>query len=58
LTGCVLDNVEARGLVLIGADLRAARFNHLDPRQIDLTGVRMNAERGLEVLRTLGIEID
>ena len=58
LTGCVLDNVEARGLVLIGADLRAARFNRLDPRQIDLTGVRMNAEQGLEVLRTLGIEID
>ena len=26
--------------------------------QIDLTGVRMHAEQGLDVLRTLGIEID
>jgi len=58
LSGCILDNIEARGLVLVGADLRDARFNRLDPRQIDLTGVRMNAEQGLEVLRTLGIEID
>lgn len=58
LAGCELDNLEARGLVLSGADLRDARFNRLDPREIDLTGVRMNAEQGLEVLRTLGIEID
>ena len=42
----------------VGADLRDARFNRLDPREIDLTGVRMDAEQGLEVLRTLGIQID
>ncbi len=58
LSGCELDNIEARGLDLRGADLRDARFNRLDPREIDLTGVRMYAEQGLEVLRTLGIEID
>ena len=58
LSGCELDNVEARGLDLRGADLRDARFNKLDPREIDLTGVRMYAEQGLEVLRTLGIEIE
>ena len=58
LTACELDNVEARGLDLRGADLRDARFNRLDPREIDLTGVRMYAEQGLDVLRTLGIEID
>jgi fluoroquinolone resistance protein len=58
LTGCVLDSIDARGLVLSGADLRGAQFNQLDPRLIDLTGVRMLAEQGLEVLRTLGIEID
>lgn len=58
LSGCELDNIEARGLDLRGADLRDARFNRLDPREIDLTGVRMDAEQGLEVLRTLGIEID
>ncbi len=58
LSGCELDNVEARGLDLRGADLRDARFNRLDPREIDLTGVKMYAEQGLEVLRTLGIEIE
>lgn len=58
LAGCELDNIEARGLDLRGADLRDARFNRLDPREIDLTGVRMHPEQGLEVLRTLGIEID
>jgi fluoroquinolone resistance protein len=58
LTGCELDNVEARGLALRGADLRDARFNRLDPREIDLTGVKMHAEQGLDLLRTLGIEID
>ena len=58
LSGCELDNIEARGLDLRGADLRDARFNRLDPREIDLTGVKMYAEQGLEVLRTLGIEID
>ena len=58
LSGCDLDNIEARGLDLRGADLRDARFNRLDPREIDLTGVRMDAEQGLEVLRTLGIQID
>ena len=58
LTGCELDNVEARNLDLRCADLRDARFNRLDPREIDLTGVKMYAEQGLEVLRTLGIEID
>ena len=58
LAGCDLDNIEARGLVLSGADLRDARFNGLDPRHIDLTGVRMHAAQGLEVLRSLGIQID
>jgi fluoroquinolone resistance protein len=58
LAGCVLDNVDARGLVLRGADLRGAQFNNLDPRLIDLTGVRMLPEQGLEVLRTLGIDMD
>jgi fluoroquinolone resistance protein len=58
LAGCDLDNIDAHGLVLAGADLRDARFNGLDPRRIDLTGVRMHVEQGLEVLRTLGLEID
>jgi fluoroquinolone resistance protein len=58
LSGCELDNIEARGLDLRGADLRDARFNRLDPREIDLTGVRLHAEQGLDLLRTLGIEID
>ncbi len=58
LSDCDLDNIEARGLDLRGADLRDARFNRLDPREIDLTGVRLYAEQGLEVLRTLGIKID
>ncbi len=58
LSDCDLDNIEARGLDLRGADLRDARFNRLDPREIDLTGVRLHAEQGLEILRTLGIEIE
>jgi fluoroquinolone resistance protein len=58
LSRCQLDNIEARRLTLRGADLRGAAFNQLDPRQIDLTGVRMLADQGLVVLKSLGIEID
>jgi fluoroquinolone resistance protein len=58
LSRCQLDNIDARRLILRGADLRGAAFNQLDPRQIDLTGVRMFADQGLVVLRSLGIDID
>jgi fluoroquinolone resistance protein len=58
LSRCQLDNIESRRLNLRGADLRGAAFNQLDPRQIDLTGVRMFADQGLVVLKSLGIEID
>ena len=58
LSGCELHNVQAHGLDLRGADLRDARFSGLDPREIDLTGVRMYAEQALEIVRTLGIEIE
>ena len=57
LSGSALENIEGRGLVLAGADLRGATFNNLDPRVVDLTGVRIDPEQGLELLRAIGIEV-
>ena len=58
LSRCRLDNIEAKGLTLRGADLRGAQFNQLDPRLIDLSQVKMFADQGLIVLRTLGIDVE
>ena len=57
LTGSTLDNIEGKGLVLRGADLRGCRFNNLDARQIDLTDVQVELEQGLTLLQTLGIQV-
>ena len=53
-----LENIEGRGLVLIGADLRGATFNNLNPREMDLTGVRVDAEQGMLLLQAMGIRFD
>lgn len=57
LAGSTLDNIEGKGLVLRGADLRGCRFNNLDPREIDLTDVQVELEQGLVLLHTLGIDV-
>lgn len=57
LSGTALESIEAKGLVLAGADLRGATFNNLNPREMDLTGVRVDPEQGLELLRAMGIEV-
>jgi fluoroquinolone resistance protein len=57
LAGSTLDNIEGKGLVLRGADLRGCRFNNLDARQIDLTDVQVELEQGLTLLQTLGIRV-
>jgi fluoroquinolone resistance protein len=58
LSGTALEGIEGRGLVLIGADLRGATFNNLNPREMDLTGVRVDPEQGLLLLRAMGIQVD
>lgn len=57
LAGSTLDNIEGKGLVLRGADLRGCRFNNLDARHIDLTDVQVELEQGLTLLQTLGIRV-
>jgi fluoroquinolone resistance protein len=57
LAGSTLDNIEGKGLVLRGADLRGCQFNNLDARQIDLTDVQVELEQGLTLLQTLGIVV-
>jgi uncharacterized protein YjbI with pentapeptide repeats len=57
LRGCDLSNIEGKGLLLRGADLRGAVFNNINPRNIDLTGVRITLEQVQYLLEPLGIEI-
>ena len=56
--GSDLSNISGKGMSLAGADLRAASFNNLDPRELNLTGVRMTPDQGLLLLATLGLDID
>lgn len=58
LSGSDLTGLTGQGLDLAGADLRAASFNTLDPRQVNLAGVRMGLAQGLAVLDRLEIVID
>lgn len=58
LTNCELDNIEAQQLSLNGTDLRGTRFNNLNPRHIDLTGARVDADQALSLLETMGIEVE
>ncbi|MCZ6888065.1 MAG: pentapeptide repeat-containing protein, partial [Gammaproteobacteria bacterium] len=57
LTGSELSNIEARGCSLTGADLRGATFNNLDPRTMDLTGIKITLDQALMLLEPLNIEI-
>jgi len=55
LSGTDLNNVSGRGMILAGADLRNAAFNGLDPRLVDLTGVRITSGQAPMLLGALGI---
>jgi hypothetical protein len=44
--------------VLAGADLRGAVFNNLDPRVIDLRGVRITPAQVAMLVEPLGVVID
>jgi len=57
-TGSDLCNISGKGLRLVGADLRGASFNNLDPRRLDLTGVQITADQALLLLAPLGVAID
>ncbi len=54
-TGSDLSNAHGKGISLEGADLRGAVFNHLDPRSINLTGVRITLEQTQFLLEPLGV---
>jgi len=58
LSGSDLSNVSGRGLSLRGADLRGAVFNSLDPRRVDLDGVRISLEQTLCLLEPLGVIVE
>ncbi len=58
LSGSELSGLTGSGLDLSGADLRGASFNTLDPRQVNLAGVRMGLSQGLAILERLEILID
>ena len=58
LRECELHNASGTGLVIRGADLRGATFNTLDPRHIDLTGVRLTVDQLHAVLEPLGLVIE
>ena len=57
ITDCELDNLEAVRLVLADSNLTGSRFNNLNPREIDLTGAKVDADQALGLLAALGIEV-
>jgi fluoroquinolone resistance protein len=58
LVDCDLHNLSGRAMVLAGADLRGAVFNNLDPRVIDLRGVRITPAQVAMLVEPLGVVID
>jgi len=58
LRGSELHNIAATGVTLEGADLRGATFNNINPREIDLTGVRIYYSQLSLLLEPLGIVIE
>lgn len=56
--GSDLSNLSGRGMSIRGADLRGARFNNLNPREIDLSGVRITVEQAPWLLDALGIVLE
>jgi len=57
-TGSDLSNVSGTAVSLKGADLREALFNNLDPRKIDMTGVRITPAQTLWLLEPLGVIVE
>ncbi len=57
-TGSDLSNISGRGMSLKGADLRGATFNNLNPREIDLDGVKITLDQTLWLMASLGVEVD
>ncbi|HSG90771.1 MAG TPA: pentapeptide repeat-containing protein [Pseudomonadales bacterium] len=58
LSSCDLTAIQARRLVLRGADLRDAAFTDLDPRTIDLTGARIRPWQQQALMAAMGIIVD
>ena len=57
-SGSDLSNIHGTGMSLVGADLRGAVFNNLNPRDIDLTGVRITIDQALWLLGPIGVVIE
>ena len=58
LRGSELHNITATGVTLKGADLRGATFNNINPRLIDLTGVKIHFSQLSLLLEPLGIVVE
>ena len=58
LSGSELSGLSGSGLDIARADLRGASFNTLDPREVNMAGVRMGLSQGLAILDRLEIVID
>lgn len=56
--GSDLSNMSGKGMSLVGADLRGAIFNNLDPRELDLSEVSITIDQALLLLAPLGLVID
>ena len=57
IVDCELDNIESQRLTLAGANLSGSQFNSLNPKTIDLTGTKVDADQALSLLTAMGIEI-
>lgn len=52
-----LHNIAAIGLIITDADLRGATFNNLNPRDIDLEGVKLHPSQLLMLVEPLGVDV-
>ena len=58
LVDCDLHGIEAKDVVICGADLRGAQISGLDIRRIDMTGVKINDYQQRVLLEQIGMLID
>lgn len=58
LSGSELHNISAVGVNITGADLRSCTFNNINPREIDLSGVRIYFSQLAALLDPLGVVVE
>ena len=58
LRGSEIHNISAVGMVIRGADLRGTAFNNINPREIELDGVKLYYDQLIGLFEPLGLVVE